>query len=154
MFSRIWAWILALLASIIPWLDKPPAIDDWRKSTIEIIEAMKISDIDTIESYMNQDIKDNVPDLHKKIEAFINAIEGEITSYTSPKQVTSSWIGSRQKKGVSASIETTERTYGLGIHWVTNNPSAPEEVGIIIMRLTVKTDNGFEEFGVEDIRTI
>ena len=146
MFSRIWACILALLASIIPWLN-PPAIDDWRKSTIEIIEAMKISDIDTIESYMCQNIKDNVPDLHKKIAALINAVQGEITSYTEPRQSMSSWVGSRTNVFAHSEITTKEGLYGLNISWVTHNPSMPDEVGIVVLWLTAETPNGWEELG-------
>ena len=149
MFARIWAWILALIATIIPWLEKPPSIDDWRKATVEIIEAIKANDINTIESYMNQNIKDNVPDLRGRIAAFINAIEGEITGYSSPRQVTSSWIGSTKEESGSSEIETTTGTYGLAIFWVTQNPSKPETVGIEMMRLAIKTDDGLKNCGVD-----
>ena len=148
MIKQIIAGILALFTAIFSWFFAESKEIDWKKETVAVLEAIQAGDIDTIEGYMCQDIKDNVPELREKIEKFIDAIEGEITGYTYPLSSSSSWIGNRRDVRGWSEITTTENTYRLGIAWVIESPSMPKEVGVESIWLSVKTDSGLKSCNV------
>ena len=149
MIKQIIAGILALFTAIFSWFFAESKEIDWQKASIDIIEAIKVNDIDTIEGYMCQNIKDNVPELRAKIAAFIGAIEGDIISYERPSQFSSTWNGNVRIVNVSSDTETTSGSYHVGIRWVIANPSEPETVGIVAIWLSMQTDYGWKNCGFD-----
>jgi len=152
MFSRIWAFILSILISIFPGLggNTQPKLD-WEAAALVVLDAIKTRDIDAIEAFMCKNIKDNNPDLHDKIGAFIDAIEGEIVSLTkSPANGSGTYTsnGKIEKKISAWDIETTEASYSLTIRWEISNNYSFEERGIRAFGLMKKTDGGWISCGV------
>ena len=143
--NKIFAWFFSLILLIIPsWKKHSPKLDV-DKAVAEIISAIKTRDIDTIESFMCKNIKDNVPDLKKKIGKMVDAVDGKITSVsTKSSEVFYSSKGAIHQSISNSIIKTSITTYYLDIRWETKNNYLFEERGIRYIELYIKSGGEYK----------
>jgi len=140
MFARISAWLLALLISIFPFLDRYSPALDWKAATNTVMAAVKARDIDAIEAFMCKNIKDNVPDLRGEISNLLDAIEGTITSHSTEffDDFSVASGGRTIMQGMSITpINTSVAKYQINIIWEYYNNFSLAERGIRAIRLSL-----------------
>ena len=143
MFNRIFAWLFSLLVCIIPWFKNFSPALDWRAETAVVLSAIQKRDIETIESYMCKNIKDNVPNLRSEIGKLIDAIQGNIISCSELSASGSGWSTSSGGKTIEQTdsgtlIKTANREYVLLITWETYNNFNFEERGIRYISIRIR----------------
>lgn len=148
MFDRIWACLFAFLLSIFPSLDRYSPAMDWRAATGTVLTAIQAGDIDTIESFMCKNIKDNTTDLRGEITKLISLIEDNVTSTSSEFfddfSVASSGKTIMQATSISQ-ISTSSAKYQLNMIWEYYNNFSFTERGIRQIALFLVTNTGYEE---------
>jgi len=146
--SRIWAWILTLLISIFPSLNRYSPPLDVDKSVAAVISAFKTRDINAIEAFMCKNIKDNVLDLRGEIGKMIDAMQGEIISYSATSGgagFNGSSGGRRIEQTMAASnITTSAGNYKLSMLWETYNNFSLAERGVREISLYLMLGDGYE----------
>ena len=143
--DKIFAWFFAILVAIIPWFERfsPPL--DVDKSTASVISAFKTRDIAAIEAFMCKNIKDNVPDLKKKIGKMVDAVDGKISNSTT-KSYEDFYVskGAIHRSISNSIIKTSVKTYYLDIRWETYNNFSFEERGIRYIELFIKSGGEYK----------
>lgn len=105
-----------------------------------LIKAIEENDVETLESYMCKNIKDNTDNLPGEIRKLLDCIEGDIVTIewgysgggTNMKQQDGRVIS---QVGFEINIKTTVDDYSIGFMWEEINNFQPEETGIRLMDL-------------------
>ena len=146
MFDRIWSWILTILIFFFPSLNRYSPALDWKAATNTVLTAIQNRDIDTIESFMCKNIKDNTSDLRGEIGRLIDLIDGTITSKSTEFYDDFS-VASGGKTIMQATansqIYTTAGEYGFDIIWEYYNNFSFAERGIREIRLSIPLETGW-----------
>ena len=107
-----------------------------------IIEAIENRDVAALEKLMCPNIKENVPDLEKKITAFYDAIDGEIIendgwSGTGSSDETENGISGRiSSEGWIYEFRTASKSYCLNVSWVKMDTRSLKYMGLSGISLT------------------
>lgn len=122
-------------------------------SVTKVMNAIKVRDIQALESLMCLNIRENEENLPDKIGELIDAIDGEINDYAWSRGAgheASSGDGrllDQEDSGIR--FETTDGIYAIRITWEIANNFAPEELGIRAIYLwrikMVEYQGGFYE---------
>jgi hypothetical protein len=106
----------------------------WEATANSIVNAVDGKDIVALEAMMCLNIKENTTDLPNKIGELIDAIDGDILSFTWDTIggfEASHGIGKQlRQKILRIFITTTEGVYYLGVMWEYYNSFQPAEMGI------------------------
>lgn len=114
--------------------------------TSDIVDAIKLNDIQAIEEMLSKEAKQRMGDPQKTIREFLQNIDNEIVGV---RQIGGGGESSESGAGYvykvktwTIEVETTQKTYLLSPTWIIADTRSPQRVGMSSMLLT-DTEHNF-----------
>jgi len=144
--NKIIIGILTFLLWIMPWFT--PLYTALQRRTFDenviwsaVVQCVENHDVETLESMMRPWLKNNISDLPGKIEALLDAIDGDIEGVAPLPDSFPSYYEGVSSVGKIFGIATADEAYSLRVVYEYTNVRDRNEIGIARMQL-VRGVNG------------